>query len=210
VHVSVTADGKQSVRYDLEYRSGLHGSIIYLPRSFAPKPAILLLHGSEGGFAGWSHVWALALAQAGFVTVPWSYSKGGSPCCAGDILEVSFDETKEALAWLRTAAGVSGRLGLYGESRGAEHGLLLTALMARDSPGLPHALAAHGASDTIVGAFIASSFRPDAAAKVARRRPWEGTPILLDPKCAWCWRDTSKQLLPGSPIEIERYDGPYS
>jgi dienelactone hydrolase len=27
-------------------------------------------------------------------------------------------------------------------------------------------------------------------------------------KCAWCWRGTSKQLLPGSPIEIERYGGP--
>lgn len=26
-------------------------------------------------------------------------------------------------------------------------------------------------------------------------------------KCAWCWRGTSKQLLPGSPIEIERYRG---
>jgi dienelactone hydrolase len=80
--------------------------------------------------------------------------------------------------------------------------------MARDSPGLPHALAALSASDTIVGAFIESSFRPDSAAKAARRGPWEGTPIRLDPKCAWCWRGTSKQLLPGSPIEIERYDGP--
>jgi dipeptidyl aminopeptidase/acylaminoacyl peptidase len=208
VHVSVTAGGQQSVRYDVEYRSGLRGSTIYLPRSPAPKPAVLLLHGSEGGFAGWSRVWALALAQAGFVTLPWSYSKGGSPWCAGDILEVPLDETEEALAWLQTAPGLSGRLGLYGESRGAEHGLLLTALMARDSPGLPHALAAHGASDTIVGAFIASAFRPDAAAKAARRGPWEGTPILLDPKCAWCWRGTSKQLLPGSPIEIERYGGP--
>jgi hypothetical protein len=92
--VSVTADGKKSVRYDVEYRSGLRGSTIYLPRSPAPKPALLLLHGSEGGFAGWSHVWALALAQAGFVTLPWRYSKGGSPWCAGDILEVPLHETE--------------------------------------------------------------------------------------------------------------------
>ena len=44
--------------------------------------------------------------------------------------------------------------------------------------------------------------------EATRRGPREATPILLDPKCAWCWRGTSKQLLPGSPIEIERYDGP--
>jgi acetyl esterase/lipase len=195
--------------YEVEYRSGIGGLPIYVPRAPDKRPAILLLHGSEGGLAGWSHVQALALAYAGFIAFPWSYSKDGSPWQAGNIHDVQLDETEEALAWLRTTASGSGRIGLYGQSRGAEHGLLLTSLMARDGcQHIPQAVAAHASSDTVVGAFIATAFRPAAVIKSTNHGPWEGTPIDLNPKHAWCWRGSSDGLSPGLPIEIERYPGP--
>jgi acetyl esterase/lipase len=196
--------------YDVECRSGLHGLVLYVPKDAGKRPGILLLHGSEGGFAGWTNVQALALAHSGFVTLAWSYSKGGSVWHAGDIHDVDLDHTEAALQWLRRHEAVSGRVGLLGGSRGAEHALLLASLMAKDgSPDLPEALAAHASSDTVVGAFIASAMAPSASWHSGTKRgPFEGTPIELNPKRAWCWRGSSDQLLPGTAIEIERYSGP--
>ena len=174
-----------------------------------PKPAILLLHGKRGRLAGWSHVWALALAQAGFVTLPWRYSKGGSPWCAATFSRCPGRDGRGS-GVVANRTWCLGPPCLYGESRGAEHGLPPDGIDGARQSGLPHALVLLlSASDTIVGAFIESSFRPDSAAKAARRGPWEGTPIRLDPTRAWCWRGTSKAAPHrASPIEIERYDGP--
>src|SRR5262245_53452281 len=102
--------------FEVECRSGVGNSTVYAPRTPDTRPGILLLHGSEGGFAGWSHVWALSFAHAGFVAMPWAYCKGGGPWGAGDIHDAHLDKTETALAWLRTARGVSGRVGIYGAS----------------------------------------------------------------------------------------------
>jgi dipeptidyl aminopeptidase/acylaminoacyl peptidase len=195
--------------YEVERRSGLYGLVLYVPKDVGRRPGIPLLHGSEGGFAGWTNVQALALAHAGFVTLAWSYGKGGSAWHAGDIHDVDLDHTEAALEWLRSHEAVSGRVGLLGSSRGAEHALLLTSLMAKEgSPDIPEALAAHASSDTVVGAFIVSAVKPSASSHGGPKRgPFEGTPIAIDPKRAWRWRDSSDQLMPGTAIEIERYAG---
>lgn len=196
--------------YKVEYRSGLQDLVLYVPKAAGKRPAVLLLHGSEGGFSVGTHVQAMALAQAGFVTLAWSYSKGGTAWRAGDIHDVDLDQTEAALGWLRSHEAVSGRVGLLGSSRGAEHALLLTSLMAKDgSPQPPEALAAHSPSDTVVGAFIASTAGSVVSAQAGPKRgPFEGTPIEINPKRAWRWRGSSDQLLPGTAIEIERYAGP--
>lgn len=183
--------------YDIEFRSGQGGSYLYVPRDCGRRPGILLLHGSDGGWSGWSSWNALALAMHGFVTFALSYSKGGNSWHAGDIDEVDLDKTEEALRWLRAHEAVAGKVGLYGASRGGEHALLLTSLMARDgSVPLPDAVAVHSPSDTIVGAFIAGDWNPK-------------EPETWDPsKRAWRWRGSSDGLLPTTPIEIERYSGP--
>ena len=106
------------------------------------------MHGSEGGFAGWMARDALALAMNGFVTFAYAYSKGGNHWHAGDIHDVDLDQTVDALRWLREHSTVSGKVGFYGGSRGAEHAILWASLMARD--GLadpPDAVAAHAASE---------------------------------------------------------------
>jgi dienelactone hydrolase len=187
---------------EVEFHPGLTNGYgapdtLHVPRGRGRAPAILLLHGSEGGYAGWSSWFALALAMHGFVTYPFSYSKGGNGWHAGDIQDVDLDKTANALRWLRRHEAGSGKVGLYGTSRGAEHALLLISLMMRDGvSGLPEAVAAHAPSDTIAGAFIAGVWDPK------QRETWDPS------KRAWRWRGLSDGLLPTTPIEVERYAGP--
>ncbi|WP_332308689.1 alpha/beta hydrolase family protein [Ciceribacter sp. T2.26MG-112.2] len=160
----------------------------------------MIFHGSEGAFSGWSHRNAVLLAAHGFLAFPFGYSSGGNAWNAGNIEEVPLDRSVDALAALRAFEFANEKLALYGVSRGAEHALLLTSLMARDGlAGLPDAVAAHSPPDVICGAFDARRYRDS------------GDPgwVSWDPaKRAWSWRGSSANLLPTSPIEIERFDGP--
>lgn len=172
----------------------------YGPAGEGPFPAILVLHGSEGAWSGWSHRNAVILAAHGFLAFPFGYSKGGNPWNAGSIVDIPLDRTEEALSALQTCGFAGPKVGLYGSSRGAEHALLLTSLMVRDGlTHLPDAVAAHSPSDVICGAFHAARWRD-------RGDPgWQ----VWDPaERAWAWRDESEELAPTTPIEIERYEGP--
>ena len=182
--------------FDIDIRQGPRGSRLYVPID-ARCPGIVVLHGSEGGFAGWSDWEALILAGYGFCTIAPGYSRGGNAWHAGDIRDVDLDATESMLIWMRESGISSGRVGLFGTSRGAEHALLVTSLMAREqSAGLPDAVAVHAPSDVIVGAFMANDFQPGG----------ELPPTCYEP--AWRWRGASDTLRPDTPIEIERYDGP--
>ncbi len=192
---------------DFEQASGFEGSVLYRPLQPAPAPAILLLHGSEGGWAGWSHVTAVALAHRGFVAMPLPYSFGGNWVHAGDIHDISLDRTERAVAWLRTSPLTSGKVGLYGVSRGAEHALLVTSLMARDDlVHLPDAVAVHAPSDEIVGAFMAGEWMPNDEA--TRDAKGNNDAAVASSRRAWSWRGSGEALSPGMQIEIERYNGP--
>lgn len=105
----------------------------YGPPGERPFPTVMILHGSEGALSGWSHRNAVLLAAHGFLAFPFGYSQGGNVWNAGSIHEVSLDRSVAALEALRGFDVSSGRVGLYGVSRGAEHALLLTSLMAREA-----------------------------------------------------------------------------
>ncbi|MDF1793342.1 MAG: acyl-CoA thioester hydrolase/BAAT C-terminal domain-containing protein [Thalassobaculaceae bacterium] len=140
------------------------------------------------------------LAANGFLAIPFAYSVSGNFWYAGDIVDVPLDRTQDALAEARADGLSNGRVGLFGVSRGAEHALLLTALMARDGEtGLPDAVAAHAPSDVICGAFEPNVTRPWTDPK---RASWDPA------KLSWSWRGSTAGLMPAMPIEIERYDGP--
>ena len=174
--------------------------ITYGPPGDGPFPTVMLLHGSEGAWSGYSYLNAAILAAHGFLAFPLGYSKRGNLWNAGDITDVALDRTVDALAALRAFAPSSGRVGLYGVSRGAEQALLLAALMARDDlPGAPDAIAVHAAPDVICGAFIGATWRDQGD---PGWQPWDPS------QRAWTWRGTSEGLLPTTPIEIERYPGP--
>jgi len=172
----------------------------YGPPGVGPFPAVMILHGSEGAWSGWSHRNAVILAAHGFLAFPFGYSKGGNAWNAGSIEDVALDRSVEALRALRAFAPVGDRVGLYGVSRGAEHALLLTALMQRDGVGgMPDAVAAHSPPDVICGAFDARRYRD------AGDPGW----MSWDPGMrAWSWRGSSDDLLPTSPIGIETFEGP--
>jgi fermentation-respiration switch protein FrsA (DUF1100 family) len=172
----------------------------YGPPGDGPFPAILVLHGSEGSLSGWSHRNAVLLAAHGFLAFPFGYSKGGNAWNAGHIENVPLDRTVEALGALRAFPTAGGKVGLYGVSRGAEHALLIAALMAgHDMQGLPDAVAAHSPPDVICGAFDARAYRD---AGDPGWRPWDPA------RRAWSWRGNSDDLLPTTPIPIEHFEGP--
>lgn len=133
----------------------------------------------------------------GFVAFATNYSVGGNMWHAGNILDIDLDKKLDATAWLRDHPATSGKFGLHGVSRGAEMALLTVSLMARDGiEPLPDAVAVHAPSDTIAGAFIAGNWHPK------EQEAWDPS------KRAWRWKGSSEGLLPTTPIEIERYDGP--
>ena len=170
------------------------------PPGEGPFPAILMLHGSEGSWSLHSHMGAALLAAHGFMALPFGYSVRGTPWAAGNIRDVRIDRTAEAVAALRAAPRANGRVGLYGLSRGAEHALLLASLMARDGRADgPDAVAVLSPPDVVVGAFLAAS---------ERDRGDAGWTVYDHSARAWTWRGSSEGLLPTTPIEIERYDGP--
>ncbi|WP_062114888.1 alpha/beta hydrolase family protein [Aureimonas sp. AU40] len=172
----------------------------HAPSNEGPFPAVLLFHGSEGAWSGWIDATATLLAAHGFLALPLRYATGGSPWHAGRIVDVPLDRSVDALAALRSHPLSNGRVGLVGASRGAEHALLLTALMARDGiAGLPDAVAVHAAPDVVCGGFDAAGERD---ADDPNWRSWDPA------QRAWTWRRSSYALLPTAPIEIERYGGP--
>lgn len=173
---------------------------IYSPPGTGPFPAIMILHGSEGAWSGWSHRDAVIFAAHGFVSFPFGYSNDGNVWNAGNIIDVPLDQTVEALEALRNCSFVTPNICIYGVSRGAEHALLLASLMARDNVrNIPQAIAVHSPPDVICGAFDGKSFRD---AGDPGWLPWDPS------QRAWSWRGSSENLLPTQPIEIERFEGP--
>lgn len=172
----------------------------YGPPGDGVFPGVLLLHGSEGGWSGWSHRTAAILAATGYLCYPHSYSKGGNAWNAGHIEDVEIARTAEALSALRSFVSCSGKVAVYGVSRGAEHALLLSSLMAAEQmTGQPDAVACLAAPDVICGAFDARSFRDSGDPG------WQA----WDPsRRAWTWRGSSEALLPSTPIDVGRYQGP--
>lgn len=132
----------------------------YGPPGDGPFPAVVVLHGSEGGWSGWNHRTAVVLAAHGFLAFPFPYAREGNAWNAGRIEDVPLDRTVEAMTALRVFDVCGPRLGLHGMSRGGEHALLLTALMARDGVDpLPDAVAVHSPPDAVAGAFDARRWR---------------------------------------------------
>lgn len=172
----------------------------YGPPGEGPFPAIMILHGSEGAWSGWSHRNAMLLAAHGFLAFPLGYSQGGNAWNAGSIIDCPLDRIVDALNALRQFEYSDSKIGLYGVSRGAEQALLLASLMCRDNvPGLPDAIAAHSPPDVICGAFNSVQWRDVGD---PGWQAWDGG------QRAWTWRGSSEQLLPTTPIEAERYPGP--
>lgn len=173
---------------------------LYAPTGNAAVPHVLVLHGSEGAWSGFAHLQAAIFAASGIAALPFGYSVGGNLWNAGLIENVPLDRTAAALNAMRSRSRSTGKVGVYGVSRGAEHALLLAVLMATDSTlHAPDAVAVHAPPDVICGAFDGREWRD----------PGDPGWQAWDPaRRAWTWKGSSEALLPTQPIEIERYPGP--
>ncbi|WP_456269677.1 prolyl oligopeptidase family serine peptidase [Kushneria sp. AK178] len=171
----------------------------YGPPGEGPFPAVMILHGSEGAWSGWSHRQAVILAAHGFLAFPLGYSIGGNAWNAGRIVDVPLERTVDALRALRAFPIAGPGIGLYGASRGAEHALLVASLMSKENiEGLPDCVAVHSPPDVVCGGFDARTFRDSGD---PGWQAWDGA------QRAWSWQGSAEELLPTTPIEIERYDG---
>ena len=182
---------------------------LYAPAGDGRHPALLLLHGSEGALGWLGHRDAVIFAGRSYLTLPLAYSVGGNFWVGGDIWNVALEKTEQAMAALRAHPRCNGRLGVYGWSRGAEHALLATALMAEaGSPHLPDAVAAHAPPDRVCGAWRNLFFRHRERGDPIRPPPvWGFLEDRIDPtQAAWTWRGVP--LADGAPLPIEAYGGP--
>jgi dipeptidyl aminopeptidase/acylaminoacyl peptidase len=182
---------------------------IYAPSGEGRHPALLLLHGSEGA-AGWlGHRDAAILAAHGYLALPLAYAVGGNPWIGGDIWNAPLDLTEQAMAALRAHPRCNGRLGVYGWSRGAEHALLATGLMAQaGSPHQPDAVAAHAPPDRVFSAWRNLFYRRrETGDSIAPPPTWgfmEAHVVAGLP--AWTWRGAP--VPESAVIPIEAYAGP--
>lgn len=173
---------------------------LYEPPGDRYVPHVLVLHGSEGAWSGFAHLQAASFAARGIAALPLGYSMGGNLWNAGAIENVPIDKTAEALDALRRLPRSTGKVGVYGVSRGAEHALLLAVLMTvDDSMHEPDAVAVHAPPDVICGAFDAKEWRDPGD---PGWRAWDPS------RRAWTWKGASDTLLPSQPIEIQQYAGP--
>ena len=163
-------------------------AVIYWPGSGAPRGGMVCLHGSEGGIAGWNDLNCALLAANGFAALAHNYTQGARWLTHPDIDDVPLEGTETALMALRTElAPYPCKIGLFGVSRGAEHALLLTQLLAEDgSAALPDAVAVHSPPDEAWPAFIVADFQTG--------KPWAGD----RQRPSWSWRGDHERTRPGT------------
>ncbi len=182
--------------------SGLLGNY-YPGRGAGPRPALLVLGGSEGGLGRSARRSAEALQAEGFSVLHLSYYR--APGQPPDLELIPLESFATALAWLRRQPEVDpGRVGVFGVSKGAEAALLV----ATRDPGIgavvaamPSSVAWQGASMDRGGEFDSSWSERGRPLEHLRYGPWK-----------W-WTDMSPVLTaaletlprhPGAAIPIER------
>lgn len=188
------------------------GSKIFKPATL-PAPAIVMLHGSEGGSEPFIHTFAAEVARdGGFVVVSLCWF--GCAKKPARIERIPLESVIDAGTWLSKSADVkggtgSGGVGLFGWSRGGELSLLVTSLIGTKPF---RAVAVHAPSDTVVAGFDpATQNQSPNFGGIMERDPKTGNQI---PSPAWTFKG---QPLFGEPkadfsvagpkIAVEKYPG---
>jgi dipeptidyl aminopeptidase/acylaminoacyl peptidase len=193
---------------------------IYRPNDDKSYPAIIFLHGSEGGngdfwkYPGFNSEmtgensfvsqFAKSFAEQGFVTYALSYfhssQEGDFECTVpSELKDVDIEDiTYRAFSWLKKSKYVlDEKVGLFGVSRGAEQALLLASITSQneklDSP-----------------SFIVALSPPDLVATGFLKEYAEATSRGEEPD----WKETNAwrfgDYIPkhSLPIEVDKIDSP--
>ena len=214
------ADSSAPPRYDIEKLELPFPGYLYKPvSSNQTYPAIVVLHGSEGGNGdywyfpgnkpgrtgekGYTPWLARKYAEKGYVTLALCYFDcrhhwGFSEYPPDELVKVDIEGiTQKAIAWLRTQDYVGGKkVGLLGFSRGAEQAILLASLSAPDAEGIPDAVASLSPADK-----VAEQISKETAAAIIR-----GEVAKWPSKPAWTYGDYTPPV--GGPIEVEKFQKP--
>lgn len=165
---------------------------VYGPAEGENLAGVVILHGSEGPWAGWSHRFAAILAAHGYLAMPHGYGEG-TFWGAGGIKNVPISDVMDSVDALAAHPRCRGA-GIFGWSRGGELAMLVASLVA-NAERLPF-VAAHAPSNTVNAAFDPEAFKANPASRGQTKDR------------AWDWPEHSDKLAPGLPIEIENYPGP--
>jgi dienelactone hydrolase len=195
------------------------GSYLFTPNEPGPHSGVLLLHGSEGGFHSRYKFLAQLLAAHGFSALAFCYF-GASDGLIGPretLRDIELLRTHEAFLWLKSSKYVCDKKSaLHGASRGAEHALLLSSLLAKENKeGIPDCVAVHAPSDIVCPSWnwdwddpkcwIPDPVRP-------QEKQWnpicgpDPAKLLPEEQTAWLWKGIP--IPPETRIEVERYRGP--
>jgi dipeptidyl aminopeptidase/acylaminoacyl peptidase len=169
------------------------GSRVFVPRDGRKThPAVLFLHGSEGGASGVNEWFALQWAKKGFVTMAYAYyGAAGTPTGIG---RVSLDQAFDAARWMRSSPMVDGqKLALYGASRGGEMAI---------------ALASAPEASSLISAVVAHSPMDRAARSLTVNRAGEWQPVVEHGALVPSWQHNGDDMPDGHRFTIERFPGP--
>jgi dienelactone hydrolase len=173
----VEATGVRSRMLDLA-RDGAYGELFEPADTTAPRPAVLLFGGSEGGLTVTDE--AAALASHGYPTLALAYF--GEPGLPATLTGIPLEYFATALRWLARQPGVDpARLAVAGVSRGSEAALLLGVAY----PTLVHAVVGLVPSSTVFSALPDTSLpawtRGGVAVPFTRAFPGYQTPASDHP-----------------------------
>lgn len=172
----------------------IDGLAVYGPAEGERLPGVVIVHGSEGPAAGWSHRFAAILAAHGVLAAPWAYGSGDL-WHAGPIAGVELPGLVAAGRKLAAHPRCRG-VGLFGWSFGGGLVLITAALQGEDGPF--QAVASHAGADFVTQAFDPANF----LSGEHRRRPTADAPR------AFVWPGEEAALTPGAPLPLERVTVP--
>lgn len=146
--------------------------LLYIPVGTGPFPAVIVLHGSEGGMEG-SGPLGERLARAGYVAYVLCYFKceGTPPSLTG----IEIERVSNAVDYLKTRADVRANdVAVVGTSRGAEYALVAGAL----DPDI-HAVVSIMGSSVVVGSLSVNEadYRKPAWVIGGKRVPFVTIPV---------------------------------
>lgn len=201
-----------------------YGSRLYLPNDGTKHPAVIMLHGSEGGSEHFLDSEATILATQGYAVLMYCYFDcNRSPIAPRKTLKnVEATGILDAVAWLRSQPKNNGKVVVYGFSRGAEFAMITGSLRTSDS-NKPDALIAHSPSDVFNGPFNWSWREPACwLCKAGQGKCNESSPQIdfsWNPSCGpddptrmdfsrSAWKIFGATVLQGERIEIEKFGRP--
>lgn len=190
--IEVTEPGKDGVRIT---ENGLIAN--YFPgKGEGPRPAILLLGGSEGGITENSNKRARHLQEAGYSVLYPGYYRTSEENKDLNLVPLEIFDT--ALAWMKARKDIDGeRIGIIGGSKGAEAALLI----ASTNPGIKAVIAAMP-SNVVWQGFSFDSFDMSQFKSSWSR---DGKAIAYLPYAEFDWGKSIGSMYSKSLLSLDKY-----